>query len=435
MKKNKTVLIVSPYFPPDNTADLHRIRQSLPYYQQNGWNVIVLCVEASETEAYKDRSLLETIPNDIEVHKVKALPVSWTRKIGLGNVAMRAFPYLYKTGNELIRDRKPDLVFISTTQFTAMVLGALWKKKWGIPYILDFQDPWHHDHYLKLPPNQRPPKYWFSYRMNKFLEPQAVRTADGLMAVSGSYIEMLKNRYQEIEHIPSAVIPFGAADSDISGRYANLLPEYFPAHAPQYIRIVYTGVINREMLPVIQLFLQSVSHLQKLDDTLFKKLKLYFIGTRYSKNQASKPVLQELALETNLTDKVVEITTREDFLTVLQIQKYADLLLLPGTTDDNYIASKLAPYLISQTPIFSIFKETSAAYPKLKSQPRVQLISFLENRTLTNLQSAASDLLYQTLISLSEISKRPIVHPELYQADYLTAMQTQLFEEVLKHHA
>ena len=36
----RRVLIVSPSFPPISAADLHRVRMSLPYYREFGWEPI-----------------------------------------------------------------------------------------------------------------------------------------------------------------------------------------------------------------------------------------------------------------------------------------------------------------------------------------------------------------------------------------------------------
>jgi len=40
----KRVLIVSPNFPPINAPDMQRVRMSLPFYRDNGWEPVVLAV-------------------------------------------------------------------------------------------------------------------------------------------------------------------------------------------------------------------------------------------------------------------------------------------------------------------------------------------------------------------------------------------------------
>ena len=45
---------MAPRFAPSNAADGHRVRQSLPYYRENGWEPVVLAVRPEEVEAPVD---------------------------------------------------------------------------------------------------------------------------------------------------------------------------------------------------------------------------------------------------------------------------------------------------------------------------------------------------------------------------------------------
>lgn len=427
----RKLLIVSPYFPPDNTADMHRVRMSLAYYAEFGWEARVLAVAPERTEAYKDTSLLETLPAGLEVYRVSALSPALTRKVGLGSIALRSLPTLFRKGNEIIRSWKPDLVFISTTQFPSMILGAWWKKKFGLPYVLDFQDPWHHDHYLKLPPNQRPPKFWFSYRLNQFLEPKALRRADGLMAVNQAYLDTLQERYFTRRSIPMRVIPFGASPADLSPKFQHLIPDFFPPSESGVLRWVYTGVVNQEMIPVIRLYFQAFARLRQEGTPGAEQVRFYFIGTSYGSGTYRKFKLDQIIAEAGLSDCVTEIPERIPFLAALQIQKQADLLLLPGTTDRNYIASKLAPYLLSGSPILSVFHSGSEAGPKLKEQPRVVALTFDQAELLETLTAPLADKMREMLTGAGQLREMPVRNSELYDARMLTGQQAELFNTVL----
>src|SRR6201985_428119 len=147
----------------------------------------------------KDDLLLLSISEDIKVYKVRALNKKWTSKIGLGSLALRS-PWFYRQQvNALLRKGKYDLIYFSTTQFPVCTLGAYWKKRFGIPYVIDMQDPWYSEYYRNKPKHEQPPKYWFSYRLNKCLEPIAMKQVDGLISVSESYITDLKIRYPGIK--------------------------------------------------------------------------------------------------------------------------------------------------------------------------------------------------------------------------------------------
>jgi hypothetical protein len=186
------VLIISPYFPPSNAADMQRIRTSLPYYEQFGWVAEVVCVNENYSNIHQDPLLLKSIPQQIKIHKIRALSKKWTSKLGLGSIALRSL-WSYKTYvNQLLKNERFDLIYFSTTQFPICILGNYWKIRFGIPYVIDMQDPWHTDYYENKPKSERPKKYWFSYRLNKYLEPIAMKNADGLISVSADYIEFYR---------------------------------------------------------------------------------------------------------------------------------------------------------------------------------------------------------------------------------------------------
>ncbi|MDB5150602.1 MAG: hypothetical protein JWQ57_4622 [Mucilaginibacter sp.] len=87
---NKRVLIISPYFPPTNAADMQRVRMSLPYFEEYGWDAEVVTVDEKYSEQVKDELLLQSLPAHIKIHRVKAFNKKWTSKFGLGSIALHS---------------------------------------------------------------------------------------------------------------------------------------------------------------------------------------------------------------------------------------------------------------------------------------------------------------------------------------------------------
>ena len=58
----KKVLIVSPHFPPLNAPDMQRVRMSLPYYPEHGWEPVVLAVAARYQAGVFEPALAQTVP-------------------------------------------------------------------------------------------------------------------------------------------------------------------------------------------------------------------------------------------------------------------------------------------------------------------------------------------------------------------------------------
>src|SRR5438552_15792398 len=91
---NARVLIVSPHFPPVNAPDMQRIRMSLPHFSEFGWEPYVLAVAPTGDEPL-DPLLVETVPSDTKVERVRAIPAAVSSRVGIDNIALRALPSLY----------------------------------------------------------------------------------------------------------------------------------------------------------------------------------------------------------------------------------------------------------------------------------------------------------------------------------------------------
>src|ERR1700744_6566545 len=130
---------------------MQRIRMSLPWFNQFGWEAEVVTVDPKYSAMPKDDLLMQAVPEGLVIHYVKAFDKSWTSNLGFGSIALRSLWFYRKKVNQLLKTSHFDLVYFSTTQFPVCILGAYWKKRFGIPYFIDMQDPWHSDYYRDKP--------------------------------------------------------------------------------------------------------------------------------------------------------------------------------------------------------------------------------------------------------------------------------------------
>lgn len=360
----KKVLIISPYFAPSNAADMQRIRMSLPSYKQHGWDAEIVTVDERFSDMPKDDLLLKSIPDYVKIYKVKAFDKKWTAKFGLGSLALRSLWFYLKKVNQLLKRGHYDLIYFSTTQFPVCILGPYWKKKFDIPFVIDMQDPWHSDYYADKPKYQRPSKYWFSYRLNKMLEPIAMNSVDGLISVSKDYISLLQARYPRLAKIPIAIIPFGsnAQDLDIAKEHAHRFTRLLDGGRTN---IVYIGRGGSDMHLAVSCCFLAVKKLMK-DADLISKLKIHFIGTSYAAQGKGKATILPLAKKYGIEQYITEITDRISYYHTLATLQTADALFIPGSDDPGYTASKIYPYLLTKRPVLAIFSPKSPAMSVLK---------------------------------------------------------------------
>jgi hypothetical protein len=357
---NKKVLIISPHFPPLNAADMQRVRMSLSYFKQYGWEAEMVTVDDKYSEIVRDELLIQSVPADIKIHKVKAFSKKITSKFGLGNLALRSLWHYYNKVNQLLGTTKYDLIYFSTTQFPITILGPYWKTRFKVPYVIDMQDPWHSNYYINKPKSQQPKKYWFSYRLNKYLESVVMKKVDGLIAVSDNYIHDLKARYPSIKNVPSATITFGAFEPDLKIAKDNK-DKYEPLLNLNYKNIVYIGRGGMDMHKAIAPIFTALKNGLTDQPNVFSNLRLYFIGTSYAPAGKGVPTILPLAKQYNVENNIIEITDRISFYHTLLTLEQSDGLFIPGSDDSKYTASKIYPYLLIAKPLLSIFNKNSSA--------------------------------------------------------------------------
>ena len=176
-----TCIVVSPYFPPSMLAGVHRARHLAKHLPAAGWTPIVLCVDESYHEEQLDPGLAALVPASAELVKVSALSPRLCRPLGLGEISLRAWKPLRRTVMQLLYTRSVEAVLITGSPYYPMLLAGEIKRRFGVPVVLDFQDPWVSAWGAKQP---RWSKSGLSHQLSVLLEPKALSASDFITSVS-----------------------------------------------------------------------------------------------------------------------------------------------------------------------------------------------------------------------------------------------------------
>ncbi len=430
----KRVLIISPHFPPVNAADMHRVRQSLPYFVQYGWEAEVIAVDPVFVESYSiDELLIKTIPEEIKVHYVKAWPANLTRKFGLGSLSMRAYFHFKKKGNELLSTGRFDLVFFSTTAFHVMALGPYWKKKFNIPFVLDIQDPWRNDFYLNKPKSERPPKFIIAYNIDKYLEAKTIPKTDAIISVSKAYCHTFRLRYPSMK-ASCSIIPFGG----VPGDFAVALNEDISINKIKLpenkVNIVYVGRGGYDMHFALTLFFKAFKKGLQEDKSLYSTVHCWFIGTSYAKQGSGTKTIEPIAESSGVSSHITEITDRIPYFETLLLLKKADVLFVPGSTDVGYTASKIYPYILAEKPMLACFHNNSSVHEIISASSAARVVGFksgdeISDTLITEMYEHLTWLLRNRNASFNYNRKGF----EQYTANAMTAKIVEVFNKVVKH--
>lgn len=353
----KKVLIVSPHFPPVNAADMQRTRLALPYLRDLDWEPTVLAVSPESVEgAVIDKVLLHTYPEDIRVIRVNGIRPRFTRWLGIGSLWWRCGRALRLAGDQLLSREKFDLVFFSTTQFGAFTLGPRWRRHYGVPYVLDYQDPWVNDYYRET--GTRPPggafKFWFSQFTARRQEPRVLKSASGIIAVSPAYGPSLLRRYPWFAADSVRTIPFGTSFLDL-----ETARQHQPAHSlipfeDGHIHHVYAGICGDGMITALTILFRAFKRYLDSHPTEAKHHRFHFVGTGYAPPPLGQERVIPVAKHEQVDPYVTEHCYRVPYFDALSYLTRADALVVVGSNDPTYNASKIFSYLLAARPLIVI---------------------------------------------------------------------------------
>ena len=351
------VLCVSPRFAPSNAADSHRLRLLLRHAEAAGWQAEVLAVAPEDVDAPVDAWLAEQLPTKVLIHRVRAIWSAWP----IGSLAWRAGPALCHKGSELLASGRFDLVFFSTTEFHCHWLGVWWQRRHGVPFCMDYQDPWVNDYY-RCNPQVVPPGGRFKYGIMNFLhrcaEPIVTAGASGFLAVSQGYIDDLRRRYGVVVSGKPVLVRGFPGDLDELSGGASVTPD---TTCWRYI-----GRGGVDMQRAFEGFLRAWQLAQKQELPLPEGLAFEACGTSYAVPGQGVPTLAPVAVELGMTG-VTEHTDRLSYSDMLLALRSSGALIVFGSDDPAYTASKIYPYLLAGRPLLAIFHERSSVVPLMRA--------------------------------------------------------------------
>jgi hypothetical protein len=358
----KKLLIVSPHFPPINAPDMQRVRLALPYLREHGWEPTVLAIAPDSIEGgVRDPLLEKTYPADIRVVRVPGLSPRLTRWAGVGNLWWRCGRALARAGEALLAAEHFDLVFFSTTQFSAFQLGPRWRRRFGVPYVLDYQDPWINDYYRRT--RTRPPggrlKFALSQWVARRIEPDALRLASGIIAVSDSYGKTLADNYPWFDAARVHLLPFGASESDFGP-----IADYRPARPlvnfdDGNFHHIYAGRCGPDMTFAMSALFRAFKFYLNSHPEQAARTRFHFIGTDYAPPPLGREWAMPVARSEGIEPYVQEHCYRVPYFDALYYLRHADALVAIGSNDPTYAASKIFPYILARRPMLLIFHEQS----------------------------------------------------------------------------
>ena len=351
------ILIITHYFPPENSVASMRPHSWAKYWTMAGHELTVLTTKKGKTDT--DLNLPNHGFEIIEIHSKASRNIkkknnekknantnvnkkSWIRRQvswfcnRTGAILNDArypniFMFWKKPAIEAIlkSEKHYDIAIATHAPFVTFMIASELKKRGIVDKIVfDFRDLWTNHHlYSGIP---------ILNTYEKWLEKRLCKLADVITVVSDNLADILRTK---VDNDKIFIIPNGFDMDDLS-----ILPSsnYFDN---KKINIVYTGSIYMEHTNP-SLLLDSIKELKDVSFNL-DKLNICFIG---SISNSLDVIIKKYCIGEFVYQK--NRLSREE---TLRIQRDADVLLFfEWTEKDGILTGKLFEYMFSGTQIWTI---------------------------------------------------------------------------------
>ena len=428
----KRVLIVGADFAPSSLPPATRIRFFASHLAEFGWEPIVLSTKPEYYDWPTDAENENLLPESLKVVRTKAWSPGWTRKIGFGDVGMRSLWSHWQAIKKLCRTEQIDLIFIPVPPYVPMLLGRMAHKKFGIPYVVDYIDPWVTEYYWQVPRDQRPPKWPMAYALSRLIEPYALKKVSHITGVSKGTTDSVVARYDWLSEANASDIPYGAEPDDFE--YLRKHPRQNSIFTPRdgLVHLSYVGACIPGMYPAVRALFEAVKLGLVKSPQDFSRIRLHFVGTSYAPNGQRSKSIEDIARSIGIEDQVDEHPERIGYLDSLQVMLDSQALVLVGSNEPHYTASKVFPYLLSQRPVLAIFHEESSVTQILSRHDNAELMTFNAKESV---ESKIADIFGKLRLTIARCKQeRPDKTPELlepYTTNAMTARLANAFERAL----
>jgi hypothetical protein len=356
----RTVILLSPQFAPSPLAGTHRARHMAKHLPTFGWRPIIVAAREDAYTETPDRALCDLIPNSVEQVRTGALDARLTRRFGIGDIGLRGYRHFSRAIDELVARESPAVVFITGAPYYPMLLARRIKRVHRLPVVLDFQDPWVSAFGASQPPWS---KAGISHRLGVGLERRAVEAAAFVTGVSEIQNRELAERYPWFDARAMEAIPIGADPED----FERVQTPSLEAAGDGKVELRYIGAYWPKAEPGVRQLMRGVAALRAASPALAQKMRLHFIGTWSGEVPGVEPPrpVEALAAEEGVGELVRESPRRVPFVEALRLMSTAHGLILVGSDEPHYTASKIYPALMSGRRYLSLFHARSSAHAVL----------------------------------------------------------------------
>lgn len=370
----KRLALVTGHFAPSNLVGGHRARLWSRYLPEFGWEPVVVTGDPARYEERPDPDLERLVAPGVEVIHAPTMPTRPVRLVG--DIGVRAFWGCYRVLAGLAAQGRLDFVMVTIPSNFLAPVGRLIRRRHGVPFGIDYQDPW-----INRWPGVDVPfsRAWASYRLAALLEPWAVKDASLITGMAPGYISGMLERNPRVgETAIVACMPMGIAPEDYElVRNLDRRPFLFQPGDGRF-HLIYAGALLPAGIVVLDAFLAGLKELKAVSPDVANRLRVHFVGTGSSPDDPAGHQVRPRAERMGVGDLVDEHPQRIGYVDALNHLARSDAVLVVGSTEAHYTPSKAFQALLSRRPVFAMLHKDSASVDVLRSKQAGSVLTFTE---------------------------------------------------------
>ncbi|MEM8485649.1 MAG: glycosyltransferase [Bacteroidota bacterium] len=378
----KRVLVIAYYFPPSGGSGVQRALKFVKYLPSFGWMPEVLTLDpASAAYPDLDPDMLREVPDGVNVHRTGAWdpyriyagftnkskadavsvgflsdkPISYRERIArwvranvfIPDARVGWYFYALKKARTLVASGEIDAIFTTGPPHSTHLIGRSLKRRYNVPWIADFRDPWVDIDFL-----EELPMTGFARRKNARLEKSVLDESDAVLTVS----PVIERQFVKKTNTPCVTI-YNGFDRDDFSSDASLDPDTF--------YISHVGNMNAARNPVA--LWQALAQVKEQ----VPKLKIRLVG---NVDGAVMQALEAAGL-LDLVERIAYCPHGE----AVRYMKQSAALLLPINrvfSAKGIVTGKLFEYLATGNPVLGIGPPDGDAAAILQDTGAGKMIDF-----------------------------------------------------------
>ncbi|MCS7028576.1 MAG: glycosyltransferase family 4 protein [Bacteroidia bacterium] len=355
---SKKVLFITYYFPPSGGSGVQRPLKFIKYLPKFDWEPVVLTAKDGEYPAI-DETLCKEVPSHLTILRTPAFePYKWYKKftnrekttkidrtiLDTASKSWKERLAIWIRGNLFIPDarkfwiypsvrflsqylkKNPVQAIISTgPPHSAHLIALKIKKKFNLPWIADFRDPWTTIYYHQ----QLQLSQWAKKR-HIALERKVLKQADIVITVG----KTLASELAQIRELPVEYIYNGYDEEDFLP-YRNL--PLYDKFTLTYVGTTFQNVDNFVFWNVLRDWLKANPEAQA-------QFQIRMIGKTPQK-------VKEQIISAELSDYVYYSPDVVEHHVAIEEMCKSHLLFMSIVQDKNMVSGKLFEYIASRRPV------------------------------------------------------------------------------------